>query len=709
QSGTWENDTGIVVDIDGLDLGVHTIIITINDTSGNFETDEVTITVFDDTPPDVSSPPNDFTYSINTTSNTITWIPTDTNPHKYIIKQNTTTNTTGVWSSGTPIVFSVDGLDIGVYNFSIILNDTSNNVHTDWVIVTVNDLAGPGITSPTDVAFDIENNPKELTWIANDPFPHMYYITQDGVEVQNGTWNSNEEITFLADALGLGVYEFIIYVNDTTGNVSNDTVSVTIRNIDIDNPDDIIYSEGSSPHFITWNATDGNPDYYFITRDGVEVQNGTWVSGVGITVPVHGLSVGIYTYVITINDTIGNSVPDTVIVTVVDATIPEIDDPADFTYEMGSTSNTISWNATDTYPHMYVITRDGLEVQNGTWTSGALININVDSLSLGVYVFVITVNDTTNNVETNTVIVTVEDTTAPSFAQPETVVYEELDTDIFIFWDAYDLNPDNFSVYKDGVPYSSGTWNNTDDIEVNVTGFTLGIYIFELIIEDVSGNTNSSIVKVSVVEYTKPTFSSTSPATGQGNETTTVTLSWIATDLHPGEYVLLLNGTPHSTGTWTDLENITISIDGLTKGHYNLTAVFYDFYNNTVIHTTSYDVIDEKDPKFRAVQSDCEVDEGFNCDFSEFTLKSWWWTDEAYMSHYIVLVNGSADPSQIWDDDEIFYDVSSFDYGFYNITIQIFDESGNFASSSMNVTVKDITLPTFSGIPSNNQLINESS
>ncbi|MCE7737083.1 MAG: hypothetical protein GPJ54_19510 [Candidatus Heimdallarchaeota archaeon] len=699
-SGSWTSGVGITVNIDDLVLGVHFIVITLNDTSNNIITDEVKITVFDDTKPSVTTPSN-FSYSIGSTSNSITWTGTDTNPDSYVVELEESLYVSGTWVSNNPIIIDVDGLGIGIFNFTIILNDTSNNIEIHTVLVTVNDTAGPGITSPTDIAFDVDNNPKPVIWIASDPFPDKYFITQDGFEVQNGTWISGQPITFLADLLSLGTYEFVISLNDTTGNVSNDTVFVTIRQIDIDSPSNIVYNEGSSSNFIIWNATDGNPDKYSVTRNGSEIETGNWISNAGINISINGLSVGVYSFIITINDTDGNSLPDEVIVTVIDTTNPLSDDPIDITYEMGVSGNQIIWIATDNHPDMYVVTKDGQAYESGNWISSVPINIIIDGLSLGIYTFVITFNDTTNNEITNTVIVTVEDTTTPSIVPPSDFSYEELETGNIIVWDVTDQNPANFTVYRDGLLSQTGDWNNTDNLEINVDGLLLGSYVFELKVEDASGNIISDFVTVSVIELIVPVFDKV-PLNLQGNETTIVILSWNVTDAHPGTYDILLNGTSDSTGIWTNADAITVSFGVLTKGYYNFTIIFYDSSLNNVSHTLIYEVTDDLDPLFLLAVQSCSVEEGSNCD-----LITWWRTQEIYPSQYIIYVNGSADPAISWTDSLISFDVTNFDRGIYNITIVIFDESGNSASATTFATIFDGNLPTFTLPPPNRMTISE--
>ena len=76
-----------------------------------------------------------------------------------------------------------------------------------------------------------------------------------------------------------------------------------------------------------------------------------------------------------------------------DVTGPEITSPADVTFSEGTTGNTISWTATDANPDEYRITRNGDLAESRTWISGSPIIYDIDALTSGSYVFVMTVSD----------------------------------------------------------------------------------------------------------------------------------------------------------------------------------------------------------------------------------------------------------------------------------------------------------------------------
>ena len=124
----------------------------------------------------------------------------------------------------------------------------------------------------------------------------------------------------------------------------------------------------------------------------------TWSSGVSIAYSVDGLSKGSYSFVVYFFDASNNSVSDTVIVTVSDATNPTVNSPSDVDYNEGETGNTINWIGSDTYPDYYRVFRNGVkEGTDSSWSSGVSVAYDVDGLSKGTYTYVIHFFDVSNN------------------------------------------------------------------------------------------------------------------------------------------------------------------------------------------------------------------------------------------------------------------------------------------------------------------------
>ncbi len=78
----------------------------------------------------------DMTYVQGTTGNQIHWIVEDDNPLSYSIFQNDEMKLATIWNE-SDIIYNIDGLAAGIYNYTLILLDNSSNIVTDTVWVTV--------------------------------------------------------------------------------------------------------------------------------------------------------------------------------------------------------------------------------------------------------------------------------------------------------------------------------------------------------------------------------------------------------------------------------------------------------------------------------------------------------------------------------------------------------------------------------------------
>jgi hypothetical protein len=141
-SGTWDG-SAIVINVDGLSLGVHDVKLVVANDDDYIRMDTVLVTVVDTTEPLLSSP-SDITFEVNTTGNTLTWTASDPNPSHFVIIMNSTDYDSGVWD-GSSVSLNLDSLAIGVYFFTIRLNDTEGHMSEDTVLVTVTEPGGFGL------------------------------------------------------------------------------------------------------------------------------------------------------------------------------------------------------------------------------------------------------------------------------------------------------------------------------------------------------------------------------------------------------------------------------------------------------------------------------------------------------------------------------------------------------------------------------------
>ncbi|MFX0134962.1 MAG: hypothetical protein ACFFDN_15075 [Candidatus Hodarchaeota archaeon] len=240
-----------------------------------------------------------------------------------------------------------------------------------------------------------------------------------------------------------------------------------------------------------------------------------------ITYTLTALGVGTYTFVCGVNDSYGNSVSDTVIVTVQDITPPNLEaGPNDVTLELGAVAGyVLEWNWTDLSANEYNITRNGPMVDSGVWTSGVNITYTLTALGVGIYTFVCGVNDSYGNSASDTVIVTVNDTTGPSYSNlirisPIYVGDNEIIminvTDISgVSKVLFEIEGNNYTMVNiGGDTYYNDSWSPG----------AIGSYPFNIYMNDTLNNWNnvsgSILVIVPVADPTPPTVNITFPSSG---------------------------------------------------------------------------------------------------------------------------------------------------------------------------------------------------
>ena len=89
-------------------------------------------------PPAITHP-GDISYISGYTGNTISWIVTDNSfsQTKYVVYLNGSIVNSGAWTPGMPITMNIDGLSVGSYNFTIVVDDDLGGTARDEVIAIV--------------------------------------------------------------------------------------------------------------------------------------------------------------------------------------------------------------------------------------------------------------------------------------------------------------------------------------------------------------------------------------------------------------------------------------------------------------------------------------------------------------------------------------------------------------------------------------------
>lgn len=501
-SGSWDG-SDIVVVLDTLTLGDHTLTITVYDINENSVSDQVDVSVVDDSPPYITPISN---YAISEGApHTLTWTISELHPHQFEVLEDSISIDSGVWD-GNDISVVLNGLDLATYNYTLIVTDTNNNKATHSVLVTVVDGTNPMIPSESDIAYPEGYSGESITWTPSDLHPISYQVWKNGTPVFSGSWNiTGESITVFVDGLSVALHNYTLVVTDIGGNIGKDEVFVTVFSAIIpyvDHPIDQSISEGSINNNITWNPLDLNPLGYIIYRNSQIITSGPWnSSSETISVPLEGLNLGQYNFTLYIYDDEANSAVDTVWITIIDTTSPTIDSPADISFKERTSEYNIVWNLTDLNPLKYEIYKNSVRLQQEYWNSlFEIVTISVEDLSYGVYNYTIIVFDSSNNTKTDEVVVTVLDGIEPIIFGSSDFEYEETTIGHSITWDVSDAHPISYFILRNGTPITSGTWNGSS-ISLTVDWLVQGVYNYTLIVIDEGNNWAIDSVIVTVIEH----------------------------------------------------------------------------------------------------------------------------------------------------------------------------------------------------------------
>ncbi|MFX0064876.1 MAG: SBBP repeat-containing protein, partial [Candidatus Hermodarchaeota archaeon] len=202
--------------------GQHVLHVYANDTEEQWASQTYIFTT-DCTPPSIE-PPDDLTYKNGTTGHNITWQPTDAHPQNFTLYQNDTPIQNGTWD-GSALSFNVDGLDVGTYNYTLLVLDEAGNTATATVWVTV--IPGPSITTrPTQL------NATEGVWFSFDFDVSSVYPILMWTLWGNGTaWltidPSTGMVTGTPSYLTAEYWNVTVVVTDVNG--INDTYTVLLK------------------------------------------------------------------------------------------------------------------------------------------------------------------------------------------------------------------------------------------------------------------------------------------------------------------------------------------------------------------------------------------------------------------------------------------------------------------------------------------------
>jgi len=424
---------------------------------------------------------------------------------------------------------------------------TTSDIGESYNPIVTMELAAPTITGPSLYEFENGTVGHTLVFEGSDPDPKNYTVTVEGDELDSGIWGGRDITVYLVwlyqgnwiDTLPKDLTLVCTVFNNQDESASATTTVRVILDetaplVDSSHlwgnqttqTSNITYEVGSFGHEILWNITEANPEFYNLTlmsnepvNNASELESGPW-DGVDITINIDGLNESRwYVFTLFLNDIFGQNSTSSVNVTVVpDTTYPTLTSPGDISFEFGDEGYEILWHAYDSNPKNYTVT--GLILYNNTaygnvseyhtfidviepdWIfdepQGGDIVVVLDTLFLGNYTVTLTLFDNYGRMTNDSVNVTIyRDIRAPVITSSGDLSYEEGYSGYSINWTIEESNPKLFNLTRNGEVYDNGTWNGEEYV-LGVSGFPVGVYIYNMTYTDFFNQSAFSLIQVEV-------------------------------------------------------------------------------------------------------------------------------------------------------------------------------------------------------------------
>ncbi len=153
-------------------------------------------------------------------------------------------------------------VDEGTYEFNVTAENYTDVYREKDVIVgagttvSVNfslaETTPPLIYSPSDQLIEL-GAAGNITWNVTESNPYKYWVLRNGTQVVPPTlYQSGININVSIDSSTLGLWNYTIFANDTSGNTASDQVNITVR----DTTPPVITGANANPPEIEANGTD---------------------------------------------------------------------------------------------------------------------------------------------------------------------------------------------------------------------------------------------------------------------------------------------------------------------------------------------------------------------------------------------------------------------------------------------------------------------
>ncbi len=367
---------------------------------------------------------------------------------------------------------------------------------------------------------------------------------------------------------------------------------------------------------------------------------------------------------------------------------PSISGPNDFTFNYGDSGYSILWSVSDPEPSNYTVYQNGTIFAEGTWTT--LVLVSLEGIEQGNHNFTCVISNLYGLKAKDEVWITVlpaaPDTTPPMISSPSDLTFEEGSIGYSLIWIGSDNRaPWWASVIRNSTLIYNQAWIG-NDIVISLDGTPPGVYFYNCTLSDEAGNSISDIVKVSIYpavpDTQEPLITPPNPTTFELN-TPGSTITFICVENHPYIYRVSVNGTEILYNPWRG-ENITVSVENLLVGKWNITLELWDLAGNYASGNADVEIIHplpDITPPSISQPADIMVLENMGGTIT-------WEVIDDHPQFFVLLRNGTLIYTQdSWESGLIQYSFTSLPLGNWVYTLTVWDQAGNSASSSAVVRV----------------------
>ena len=675
--GDWEIAVTNWTTIPNVDEGTHTVQVNATDKAGNWDMDEVTFGV-DGTPPEITllSPEDGFVYDTNSVeaswevTDDGTGVDVDTVEYKLDIFSWTVAGA----AEGTT---TLPSLSEGTHTFSMRASDLAGNDATVKTVSFTVDTVDP------TVAIDYEVLPSHdvLATYTSDGTGTDVALTE--IRLNSDEWEDADSASTTFSGLVDDEYTIEVRVTDEAGNTGTDSVTFVLDSnppvVYMLSPDDDEVV-GGAPVTVEWSATD--------LGSGVSALEIKLDDGVGIDVTgetsyeFSDLDEGLHTVTVIAVDGGGNE--DEASVTFeVDATAPtvQITAPEDGAI-LPSADVLVAWTATDSSSGIGAV--EG-SLDGGAWTTVTSSPFALYSLTDGEHEFSLRATDDVGNTAAAVSVSFSVDTIDPELEITAPIEGATTGSEVTVQWTVDDGSGSGIETLE--VRIDVGAWTAASGTSHTFTALADGEHTVTVRATDGASNEGEDSVTFTVdtdtpvVDTTAPTVSITSPADSSNLDTSSVTVTWTASD-GTGSGIDTIE-VKLDTGAWTTVTGSSHEFTALAEGTHMVSVRVTDNAGNAATATATF-MVDTVDPSLSITSPEA----AWETEDKSVTV-TWTCTDAGCgIDRIEVCIDGGAFTTVGTVSERIFSDLEA---GEHTVDVRAYDKAGNMVEESIVFSVTEGT------------------